>query len=379
MKPRVIWLDDDIHSVKLRATVALFRRAFDIIECENIDEFRKKSKLFEWDAAILDVLNSDEKPTDIFNSIKIIGEDKFWFVFSGKPQITQDDNIVKDILEGEDYARSYVSMPIYEKSTHDQQLIEDITNAVKNQRVWQVENQYEDVLKVAGEYLEEKDCRKNLLDILCAASGAIEIDSHLYYNKIRVILEWMFRAANKLGLLHDNCFDSQNRINLSDACQFMAGKPTLHSGVICEQAHFPVLLANNVRFILDVTGGASHTTVVDENERPNLTAYWAKIDTPYLLYSLTFMLCDILVWFGNYAEMHQDIQANTVLWRDLKLEGTIGQDSGNNYFVGDCLIPYGRMKYCQPGDYIEVLEYEETDPKARVEYPLTAKRIKKTE
>lgn len=142
---------------------------------------------------------------------------------------------------------------------------------------------------------------------------------------------------------------------------------------------FPVLLANNVRFILDVTGGASHTTVVDENERPNLTAYWAKIDTPYLLYSLTFMLCDILVWFGNYAEMHQDIQANTVLWRDLKLEGTIGQDSGNNYFVGDCLIPYGRMKYCQPGDYIEVLEYEETDPKARVEYPLTAKRIKKTE
>ena len=58
MKPRVIWLDDDIHAVKLRPTVAKFRNSFDIIECENIDEFRDKSQRLEWDAAILDVLNA---------------------------------------------------------------------------------------------------------------------------------------------------------------------------------------------------------------------------------------------------------------------------------------------------------------------------------
>lgn len=376
MKPRVIWLDDDIHDAKLRGTVAMFRRAFDIIECENLDEFRKKSKLFEWDAAILDVLNADEKPTDVISSIKIIGEGKLWFVFSGKPQITQSDNLIKDILDGPDYARSYVSHPIYEKSTHDQLLIEDISNAVKNKRVWQVENQYESVLKVVDTYLEDKDCHKHLLDILCAASGATEIDSHLYYNKIRVILEWMFRAANKVGLLHDDCFDSQNRINLTDASMFMAGKPAIHSGVICEKAHFPVLLANNVRFILEATGGASHTTIVNENERPNLSTYWTKIDTPYLLYSLTFMLCDILVWFGQHVKEHPDYQANTILWRELNLEGRIQQDSGRNYFVGDCLIPYSRMKGYSESDYVVVTEYEETDPKVSMNYPLVAKRLK---
>ena len=379
MKPRVIWLDDDIHDAKLRGTVALFRRAFDIIECENLDEFRKKSKLYEWDAAILDVLNADEKPTDVINSIRIIGEGKLWFVYSGKPQITQSDNFIKDILEGPDYARSYASLPIYEKSTHDQLLIEDITNAVKNKRVWQVENQYENVLKIVDTYLEYKDCRKHLLDILCAASGATEIDSHLYYNKIRVILEWMFRAANKAGLLHDNCFNSQNRINLTDASLFMAGKPAIHSGVICEKAHFPVLIANNVRTILEVTGGASHTTIVDENERPNLTAYWANIDTPYLLYSLAFMLCDILVWFGQYVEEHPDVQANTILWREFRLEGSIQQDTGRNYFVGDCLIPYSRMKGFALNDYVVITEYEETDSKAQIPYPLTAKRLRKIE
>ena len=379
MKPRVIWLDDDIHDAKLRGTVAMFRRAFDIIECENLDEFRKKSKLYEWDAAILDVLNSDEKPTDVISSIKIIGEGKLWFVYSGKPQITQSDNLIKDILEGPDYARSYASLPIYEKSTHDQLLIEDITNAVKNKRVWQIENQYETVLSIVDTYLEDKDCRKHLLDILCAASGATEIDSHLYYNKIRVILEWMFRAANKAGLLHDNCFDSQNRINLTDASLFMAGKPAIHSGVICEKAHFPVLIANNVRTILEVTGGASHTTIVDENERPNLTAYWANIDTPYLLYSLAFMLCDILVWFGQYVAEHPDVQANTILWREFRLEGSIQQDTGRNYYVGDCLIPYKRMNGYSEGEYVEITEYEETDSKIQVPYPLTAKRLRKVE
>lgn len=379
MKPRVIWLDDDIHDAKLRGTVAMFRRAFDIIECENLDEFRKKSKLYEWDAAILDVLNSDEKPTDVISSIRIIGEGKLWFVYSGKPQITQSDNLIKDILEGPDYARSYASLPIYEKSTHDQLLIEDITNAVKNKRVWQVENQYEKVLKIVDTYLEDKECHKYLLDILCAASGATAIDSHLYYNKIRVILEWMFRAANKAGLLHDNCFDNQNRINLTDASLFMAGKPAIHSGVICEKAHFPVLIANNVRTILEVTGGASHTTIVDENERPNLIAYWANIDTPYLLYSLAFMLCDILVWFGQYVEEHPDIPANTILWREFRLEGSIQQDAGRNYFVGDCLIPYSRMKGFALDDYIVVTDYEETDSKTQMPYPLTAKRLRKIE
>lgn len=379
MKPRVIWLDDDIHDPKLRGTVAMFRRTFDIIECEDLDEFRKKSKLFEWDAAILDVLNSDEKPTDVINSIKIIGEGKLWFVFSGKPQITQSDNFIKDILESPDYARSYASLPIYEKSTHDQLLIEDITNAVKNQRTWQVENQYEAVLRVVDSYLIDKECRKYLLEILCAASGATEIDSHLYYNKIRVILEWMFRAANKARLLHDNCFDGQNRINLTDASLFMAGKPAIHSGVICEKAHFPVLIANNVRFILDVTGGASHTTIVDENERPNLTAYWAKIESPYLLYSLAFMLCDILIWFGQYMGENPDAQANALMWRDFVLEGKIQQDPGRNYFVGDCLIPYKRMNSYSVGDYVEIVEYEETDSRAQVPYPLTAKRLRKVD
>lgn len=376
MKPRVIWLDDDIHAVKLRPTVAKFRNSFDIIECENIDEFRDKSQRLEWDAAILDVLNADESPEDVIASITIVGKDKLWFVFSGQDSITQQDNFVKKLLSKKEYIRSYVSHPIYEKSTHNDQLIEDINNAVKNQRMWQVENQYEEVLKVADVLLADKDCRKHLLDILSAAAGVTVIDSHLYYNKIRVILEWMFRAARKQGLLHDKCFDNKDHINLTDASLYMAGKPTLHSGVICKKAHFPVLLADNVKFILEVTGGASHTTEVDERDIPNLTAYWASIDTPYLLYSLAFMLCDVLIWFGQYIAENPDIAANKSLGRDLVLKGIVNRDDDGNYYVGSCFIPDYKVKFCRPGFFAEVTEFEESDAEHKDKYPITVRFFK---
>ena len=390
MRPRVIWLDDDIYSAKLRGTVAMFRRNFDIIECETIEDFRTKSKRFEWDAAILDVLNKDERPEDVVAAIMIVGKGKPWFVFSGKESITREDNFVKKLLENEEYARSYASLAIYEKSTHDKQLIEDIDNAVKNQRIWQVENQYERVLSIAKNELNDPDCRKHLLDILCAASGVTDIDSHLYYNRVRVILEWMFRAARKKGLLHDKCFDSQDRINLTDASLFMAGKPTAYSGVKCKVAHFPSLISQNVKNILFITGGASHTTEVEDKDILNLTAYWKEIDTTYLLFSIAFMLCDILVWFDKYSSEHPDIEANKQLWEDLDLEdseqrddylselldtykgyvGVVEQDAERNFHVGDCILPF--KNHPPVGFKIRLLRVIKNEKQSQDQYPVFA-------
>lgn len=390
MKPRVIWLDDDINSSKLRGTVAMFRRSFDIIECETINDFRAKSKRLEWDAAILDVLNKDERPEDVVAAIMLVGKGKPWFVFSGKESITREDNFVKTLLENEEYARSYASYAIYEKSTHDKQLIEDIENAVKNQRAWQVENQYERVLNIAKNELNDPDCRKHLLDILCAASGITEIDSHLYYNRVRVILEWMFRAARKKGLLHDKCFDSQDRINLTDASLFMAGKPTAYSGVKCKVAHFPSLISQNVKNILFITGGASHTTEVEDKDILNLTAYWKEIDTPFLLYSIAFMLCDILVWFDKYSTEHPDVEANKQLWENLDLNdseqrddylselqdtykgyvGVVEQDSDRNFHVGDCILPF--KNHPPVGYKIRLLKVVENEKPNKDLYPVFA-------
>ena len=379
MKPRVIWLDDDIKKEKLKATVILFRKKFDLIECETIDEFYAKSKAYEWDAAILDVLNSDERSGDVFKSIHYITkefEGKKWFVFSGKDRITKGDNDVKDALEDGPYSRTYASQTIYVKSEHENDLIQDVTTAVENSRIWTIENEYERVLNIAKTRLKGHDCRTILLDILCSAGGVKTINSQLYYNQIRVILEWMFRASRAAGLLHDKCFDVRDHINLTDSSLFMSGLPTMHSGVICNKAHFPFLVSKNVKFILEVSGGASHTTEVDKEDNPNLTAYWETINTPYLLYSLAYMLCDVLIWFDQYVESNSDAEANKRYWRDLVFEGDLAQDTGGNYYVGDCLITYKIATRFRIGDTLCVTEYIMTDPDKGVLYPLTATRVK---
>ncbi len=353
MRPRIIWLDDDIRKDSLKGTVVLFKKSFDLIECETIDKFYEKSKAFEWDAAILDVLNPNEYSCDFSNALQYITcefKNKLWFVFSGQDKITNNDNDIARMLEGRAYLRSYVTHNIYIKSEHEKELREDITTAVTNVRRWAIENEYATVLDIASNRLSGPDCRKILLDILCAAGGSGKIDSHLYYNSIRVVLEWMFRAARVAGLLHDKCFDKNDHINLTDSSKFMAGDRAIHSGVYCTKAHFPHLISKNVKFILEVTGGASHTTEVDTKENPNLVAYWKEIDTPYLLYSITYMLCDTLIWFDKYIEENNDVLKNKSYWQDIpedelkqNYDGLIcevEQDEFYNYHCAKCLLSY---------------------------------------
>lgn len=353
MKPRVIWLDDDIKKDKLKGTVVLFRKSFDLIECENIEEFYDKSKNCEWDAAILDVLNTKEYSSDFSNALGYITSefrDKLWFVFSGQERITNNDNDIARMLEGRAYKRNYVSHDIYFKAEHEMELREDIATAVANMKRWVVENEYSAVLDIASNRLDGPDCRKILLDILCAAGGVAKINDHLYYNSIRVILEWMFRAAKQIGLLHEKCFDKNDHINLTDSSLFMTGLPAVHSGVICSKRHFPYLISKNVKFILEVTGGASHTTEVDTKDNPNLVAYWNDIKSPYLLFSIAYMLCDVLIWFDRYVEEHNDVDENKSFWQDIpenelkiKYDGLIcvvEQDECNNYHCAHCILSY---------------------------------------
>lgn len=354
MKPRIIWLDDEIKARSFVGTVVKFKRFFDIIECQTIDEFKTLAANNTWDAAIFDVINKDGDPSDIIDALlHYVREDALYFVFSGQDSITKEDNYIKNLIAKR--RRSYSPKNIYVKNEDDELLIKDILAAVESKEDWEVENKYEKVLSIAKDYCKEDGSYKYLFEILLALHGVKTIDYKLYYNRLRIILEWVFRRANKLGLLHDKCIDEKNKINLTDSCLFLSGRPANHSGVQCRLAHFPILISKNVWLLLEITGGASHTTEVDVEKNINLTSYWNEINTPYLLYSLTFILCDVLLWAAQYFEEHQDVGYNKSLWLDLSPEGRVIEDLINNYkdFVGiverdeknnyhikDCLLPY---------------------------------------
>ena len=236
--------------------------------------------------------------------------------------------------------------------------------------------QLNNVLEIIDSLFDENgkvESQKILQNIFYALFNQSAIDSHIYYNPIRKVLEWMFRAACQRGLVHDKCFDNKGRANLTDCYRFMAGRPTLHSKVICRVTHFPVIIADNVQFILDITGGGSHTSTKPERENPNLAAYWAKINTPYLLYSLTFLLCDIIIWFGQYVHENEDVNKNKAMWRDLVLDGEV--ERGNEgLYVGDCKLSSYLARTCMEGDYVRVTKVRDND-KPNTSYLLIAEDV----
>lgn len=177
----------------------------------------------------------------------------------------------------------------------------------------------ESIFEVIETYFDEavqQDSIRHLRDILRAAKGENDIDSKLYFNSIRQILEWLFKAANKLGFLHDDCLNHQGRnkinLNISDSIRFMEGKKTKYSnGVRCTKAHFPELLAKNVWSLYTVTSEGSHASEI-------LTEYLNMLNSPNLLYSLVYLLMDVLIWFGKYAKEHPNPDENRALWIKIK-------------------------------------------------------------
>ena len=128
----------------------------------------------------------------------------------------------------------------------------------------------------------------------------------------------MFRTANKFGLNHDKCIVG-GKVNLTESSLFMSGEATKYCEVKCNKQHFTKLISDGVKSILFITGAASHTADPDFINNLNFAEYRKSINTPYLLYSLTFQLMDILIWFKSYVDQNQDVSLNRLQWISLNI------------------------------------------------------------
>ncbi len=321
MNISVLWLDDEFDSEALKSTFIRMEKHFRLIKCYTKDEFLDKIESEEWDAIVLDVLDTNGRDSGFQTAVRRIlkgYKDEPWFVFSGQDNVTKKESDIQIMLEEEDCHREYADI-IYVKSQHNDKLIEDIKAAVCNKPGWQAINTVRDKYQIV---LSSFDLIGNtsklpFFDILMAIEGHKEIDHKVYYTPLRIVLEWIFRDANKKGLLHDKCIASNGKLNLTESCLFLAGKQTKYLRVYSDIAHFPKIIADNVKNILEVTGGASHTSEPEKSELIDLQGYWSQVNTPYLLYSLTFMLCDILLWYKDYAAKNNDVEGNKRHWKTI--------------------------------------------------------------
>ena len=326
---KVLWVDDKYETLE-----GIYESAEDcgieLIGFKSAEEaLLELEKPENYDAVVLDglfYLNIVDQGTPtkqtafikVASKLKVLKEKGIilpWFILSGQISFTLDENSSVEGLADLDYANGKV----FEKNKEEEDLWIELKKAVEQIPLYKLKQEYRQAFEVCTEKYIGVDAQKQLLNILSNIRNPNnEFDDELYFTQIRIILEYMFRSANKFGLLHNACIKKNGNVNLTESSLFLAGKETLHLNVRCGISHFPKLIADSVQSVLLITGAASHTTDPEIKNNIDLLTYRKIIRTPYLLYSLTFQLMDVLVWFKEYVDLNPNIEDNKKSWINIE-------------------------------------------------------------
>lgn len=315
----VLWIDDEYKKQDSVISDAELS-GIDITPFESHEEGISylEANLDLIDAIILDAKVKDKKDDettnleglrksrDYINSLPINIRPPY-FIFTGQPDYMDNDMFVESYGEP------------YKKATDNEKLFDDIKTAVEDRPNAKVRALYPKVFKLFKNGFIDKEYEKHLLKILRSINiDDLSFDDELYFNQIRQMLEVAMRQAKEAGLLHDECITDKNEVILKLSSIFLSGEEVRVLGIKCSKTHFPKIISNHVSEIIDITNVGSHADKDGkEQSEANLKEYRNRLNTPYLLYSLTFKLMDVLLWFSDYIKENDDTELNKSLWVDL--------------------------------------------------------------
>lgn len=320
----ILWIDDEHNDAALLPFIIQAEGQGIILK--GFRSFKEgfrdlENDLNNYDVILLDALFFEDEtsetpnPAGLGSAINRINELKNqkvfpFFVLSGQTHFTDVTNPILEAFKLRCYNKKN---PVDVK-----ELLADIIVSANNQTETQIRHEHQTIFDILKDYPPELS--KTLLNILIGIkNGANGFNDELYFTQLRIILEGLFRKANRIGLLHDNCIP-RGQVNLTDASLFLAGNDTNHCGVRCAVTHFPKIIAENIKAILFITGAASHTSAVDITTNMNVQEYRRVVNTPYLLYSLTYQLMDVLKWFNEYSKANNDIIVNKSYWQPIEFD-----------------------------------------------------------
>lgn len=389
-KYEVIWIDDewekmDAFKEECEVIHQIYLHPFPTQKA-GMDEFDKNPK--KWDAIILDAkLEKDGVGvTGLRDAVKHINQVSLshkipYFISTGQPGLMGNETFEQA------FGKYYI------KERDDQKLIEDIKVAAGKSSRFQTKTIYLDAI----EQLESFDtwCCEKILDILGAMHFPEKnIDPLLYYNPLRQTLEYIFRKANKAGIIPDEFIGKEkDDVNLNQCVQFLSGGNADWIGIRfggAKESVVPVHIKNMMFQVLNLGNINSHSRTLDDDEQKRLGEYFKEnvCNTRYLIYSLALQLCEIAVFMGKYIDAHKDSSENN---KQFKTFGTIEPIEGNDSI---CVIKSKRpgrescicisAKYASGknliGKKVVVLEESNnTNPSTKEAYPYFAAKIQSLE
>ena len=378
----------------------------DLQQCECWEDSKQvlsnKNDFLRWDAIILDARCVDRKgsPADLhflqialtdfnglcerFNSeipwyvLTAGGKEDFDFVMEGIKRIPRDEKGWGKMLYFKDKPRD-------ENGKDDvDYLFENIQRVAPLRTRIKIKHQYREVFDAMDNFLSSDD-ENVMIEILTALhfpETRKDFDAGKEYSRLRTILENIFRYANRIGLLPDEFIHNDGRPNLNQASLYMAGKsPNLIPFRYGKEKDyiFPSIIATTVKNFIDATSAGTHLIVHQAN----------------LLFGYALQLCDVIVWFCDYAKSHNDKEANlankrpvpkneieseekqeTIIEEYEGKEFLLEQDEEENLHCGYCLVSYNQHQK-KVGEMVRLHNVEKnTNEELRDKYPYFAKKVK---
>lgn len=397
----------------------------DLQQCECWEDSKRvlsnKNDFLEWDAIILDARCVDRKgsPADLhflqcalrdinvfcerYNSkipwyvLTAGGKEDFEFVMEDVRRIPRDEKEWGKMLYFKD-------KPCDENGKDDiDYLFENIQKAAPLRTRNKIKHQYSALFEVMKSCQFEPESEDIMISVLSALHFPEEnkgFDPVLYYNRLRQMVEYLFRAANKIGLLPDY-FIEGGKVNLQGSSLYLDDKPftpskdsTILSIRYGEEGErvFHKNIAGIVKNVLSVTSHHSHTIEIDKEDEEELLAYYLETRSPNLLFGYALQLCEVIIWFGNYAKSHNNKEANLAKCKVVKKETEseqgqkpiieeyegktflLEQDEKGNLHCGYCLVHMNNQEKVE--QMVRLFGVEGNRSKRTQEkYPYYAKKV----
>lgn len=340
LKYRVLWVDDDIEKkkdLKFKEGYQEIAAGHDIrlVAYSNwLDAEKDLRKQFNHFSAIILDANCGVGPGDGEDStfitivlptlMQLFEERKRfipWFILSAGTMDNFDFVIKTARHHHKKYKEEWGEM-LYKKDVPDddpansENLFAKIQELAKDQSSNIVLFRHRDVFKYLGEEeLIDKRARNTLLKMLSALYYPEENLNYEYAgNPLRKVVEFLFRAARKVGLLPEECFEGE-QVKIQLASLFLAGKSISYDREDKSkqirwgeegESIFPDDISEILRYVLNkYVNPDSHTS----EEEP----YLIDAQNKELFLGCVFQICHVIKYFGVFVEKHPDKGKNLAM------------------------------------------------------------------
>lgn len=387
-KYNILWIDDEWDKMPA------FKQECEELYNLKLEPYRTRKagmqaledNLEKWHAVLLDAKMFDESENEQA-SLAGLGKAKAhldrlsvkkaipYFISTGQPDLLDDNNF--KALFGN----------YYTKAKDDEKLMADILQAILNAESSQIKAIYSNVF-ASSETLDISEYIDSiLLDILLPLHYTEKQSSFKpihHYNQLRQLVEYLFRACHRVGLVPDQCIPN-GIVNLNQCSIYLAGKNAEKAGVRYGEPGeriIPDYIEAIIRAVLDFGNVHSHTVELDAEDTVKIENILRSSQSKYLIFGLTLQLCEAITWFTKYISVHDDKEVNLLhcqsLITDEKTEIYEGkdfiveQDEKNNFHCGQCRLSYTAAQDYK-GKMVTLYEVKNNDAKSKDNYPYFAK------